>query len=111
MLISCAVTAQLICAFVFLHAKIRFSHEEAQLIVRFYSLTYSVDATNNIFDIASMVNDAKRGSPKENTCVQVVMVEKLPHLCIFAAKYISIGEELRYDYGIADLPWRKNVNI
>ena len=58
-----------------------------------------------------MVNDAERGSPKENTCVQVVMVDKLPHLCIFATKDISIGEELRYDYGIADLPWRKKVNI
>ena len=30
-LISCAVTAQLICGFVFAHAKVRFSHEVAHL--------------------------------------------------------------------------------
>ena len=30
-LISCAVTAQLICVFVFAYAKIRFSHNEAHL--------------------------------------------------------------------------------
>ena len=30
-LISCAVTAQLICVFVFAYAKIRFSHSEAQI--------------------------------------------------------------------------------
>ena len=31
MLISCAVTAQLICSFVFAYAKIRFSHVAAQI--------------------------------------------------------------------------------
>ena len=30
-LISCAVTVQLICAFVFAYAKIRFSHTEAHM--------------------------------------------------------------------------------
>ena len=30
-LISCAVTAQLICVFVFAYAKVRFSHDEAQM--------------------------------------------------------------------------------
>ena len=32
-LISCAVTAQLICSFVFAYAKIRFSHNAAQIFV------------------------------------------------------------------------------
>ena len=31
-LISCAVTAQLICVFVFAYAKTRFSHDEAHII-------------------------------------------------------------------------------
>ena len=31
-LISCEVTAQLICAFVFAYAKIRFSHDEAHIV-------------------------------------------------------------------------------
>ena len=32
-LISCAVTAQLICGFVFAYAKSRFSHDAAQIII------------------------------------------------------------------------------
>ena len=32
-LISCAVTAQLICAFVFAKAKVRFSHDVAQILL------------------------------------------------------------------------------
>ena len=32
-LISCAVTVQLICAFVFAYARIRFSHDSAQSFV------------------------------------------------------------------------------
>ena len=57
-----------------------------------------------------MINDAEHGSKEENTCVKIVLVNKQPHLCIFAIKDIRKGEELRYDYGIADLPWRKKVN-
>ena len=34
-LISCAVTSQLICAFVFAYAKIGFSHNEAHLYLGF----------------------------------------------------------------------------
>ena len=32
-LISCAVTGQLICVFVFANAKSRYSHDEAQIII------------------------------------------------------------------------------
>ena len=39
-LISCAVTAQLICVFVFAYAKSRFSHNEAQM--KPLLLTYSM---------------------------------------------------------------------
>lgn len=56
-----------------------------------------------------MINDAEHGSPEENVCVKIVIVDRLPHLCIFALKDIQSGDELRYDYGIADLPWRKKV--
>ena len=35
-LFSCAVTVQLICAFVFAYAKSRFSHDAALLFLRFY---------------------------------------------------------------------------
>ena len=29
------------------------------------------------------------------------------YLVLYALRDIKIGEELRYDYGIKDLPWRK----
>ncbi|KAJ8017776.1 hypothetical protein HOLleu_44588 [Holothuria leucospilota] len=29
-----------------------------------------------------------------------------PHLCLFALREIHSQEELRYDYGQPDLPWR-----
>ena len=34
-LISCAVTAQLICVFIFAYAKIRFSHDVAHIVPKF----------------------------------------------------------------------------
>lgn len=30
-----------------------------------------------------------------------------PHVLIFAGKDIHPGDELRYDYGGGDMPWRK----
>ncbi|KAJ8046142.1 hypothetical protein HOLleu_04718 [Holothuria leucospilota] len=30
-----------------------------------------------------------------------------PRLCLFARRDIGEGEELRYDYGVDDLPWRQ----
>ena len=44
-LISCAVTAQLICAFGFAYAKRRFSHDAARFITGF---TYSRINSNNV---------------------------------------------------------------
>lgn len=62
-----------------------------------------------MLDIGRMVNDAENGTPEENVLVRIVFVNRLPHLCMFASRSIECGEELRFDYGIADLPWRKKV--
>ena len=56
-----------------------------------------------------MVNDVQKGDPLENCSVNVVIVDKVPHLCMFAVRAIEVGEELRYDYGDTKLPWRKKV--
>ena len=51
MLISCAVTAQLICVFVFAYAKSHFSHNEAQLWwvfcnnIAYFSIKTEVEGT------------------------------------------------------------------
>lgn len=33
------------------------------------------------------------------------------YLALYALRDIAIGEELRYDYGVKDLPWRKLKGI
>ena len=45
-LISCAVTAQLICRFVFAYAKSRFSHDAAQIMVILHS--FAKPSSNNV---------------------------------------------------------------
>lgn len=52
-----------------------------------------------------MVNDAKESLA--NCKMRKVLVGSKPILCLFAKRPIEIGEELRYNYGVADLPWRK----
>ncbi len=37
---------------------------------------------------------------------QIVDEEKLPHLCAFAITKITGGEEIVFDYGDPDCPWR-----
>lgn len=54
-----------------------------------------------------MINDAAIGDAMQNCIMKIVEVDKSPHLCIFASRNIQQGEELRYDYGVATLPWRK----
>ena len=68
---------------------------------------FSVDATDDIFDKGRMINDAAKGDTMQNCIMKIVVVDKIPRLCIFASRNIQEGEELRYDYGVATLPWRK----
>ena len=59
-----------------------------------------MDATKTS-GLGKMVND---GTGRNANCkVQVVD----GHLCLFAIMDLPIDTELRYDYGIPDLPWRK----
>ena len=75
----------------------------------FFIFTFSIDATNDIFHQGRMVNDAEKGDAKQNCVMKIVEVDNNPHLCIFATKDIEAGEELRYDYGVPNLPWRKVI--
>ena len=69
---------------------------------------FSVDATNDTGgSLGRLVND----SPTGNSYMRRILVNQQPHLCLFASKDINIGEELRYDYGVKDLPWRTKVGI
>ena len=42
-----------------------------------------------------------------NCYTKVITMDGRPYVLIFAGKDIDPGEELRYDYGGGDMPWRK----
>ena len=66
---------------------------------------HSIDATTDDGQVGRLVND----SPDGNCRMKKIMVGKQPCLSLFASKDIAIGEELRYDYGVMDLPSRVKV--
>ncbi|KAG1971958.1 N-lysine methyltransferase KMT5A [Pimephales promelas] len=55
------------------------------------------------FSLGRLVND----ETKDPTCkMRTVEVSGKPHLCLFAVRDILPGEEITYDYGNSDWPWR-----
>ncbi|KAJ8020462.1 hypothetical protein HOLleu_40060 [Holothuria leucospilota] len=54
-----------------------------------------------------MVNDAT--GTDRNAVMKKVIYNGQPHLCLFALRDVSEGEQLFYDYGQPNLPWRKQV--
>ncbi|XP_033101539.1 uncharacterized protein LOC117104801 [Anneissia japonica] len=43
-----------------------------------------------------------------NAKVKVLVISGKPALCLFSLRNIAEGEEILYDYGVKDLPWKKN---
>ncbi|XP_067460385.1 uncharacterized protein [Thunnus thynnus] len=41
--------------------------------------------------------------------MRIITVDRKPHLCLFAIKDIRPGEEITYNYGDSDWPWRLKV--
>ena len=73
-------------------------------------ITDSVDSTVNTgHGLGRFVNDSVASA--SNCKMRVVVIDKTPHLALFATKTIYANEELRYDYGVTGLPWRNEVNI
>ena len=66
--------------------------------------SFSVDATFSK-GLGRLVNDAP--SNKSNSVMRKVKEGSETYLVLYALRDIKIGEELRYDYGVKDLPWRK----
>ena len=52
-----------------------------------------------------MVNDSPR--QKANSTMKRIAVKGRTYLCLFAVKDLEENTELRYEYGLTDLPWRK----
>ena len=52
-----------------------------------------------------MANDGL--AAERNAKPKVIKVDGKPRICLFALRRIQRNEEIRYDYGDKDLPWRK----
>ena len=79
--------------------------EFASAFYSFASFVSSIDATVPDQSLGRLVNHDRNG----NCVMKKVMVDKEPFLCLFAATDVSGGTELRYDYGVSNLPWEVKV--
>ncbi|CAH3186026.1 unnamed protein product, partial [Porites lobata] len=66
--------------------------------------TYCNDATFSE-GLGRLVNDER--ATKSNCHMKKIAHNNKVNLCLFAKKDIPANTELRYDYGVSDLPWRK----
>lgn len=66
----------------------------------------SVDAAKEDGSLGRIVND---DHINPNAKMKYLTVEGKPHLCLFATRDISPGEEITYNYGESDWPWRCKV--
>ena len=75
-----------------------------------YLLNYffSIDATFSKRK-GRYVNDAARHEELCNAEIRMLYVNYNPVLALFARRFIHAGEEIRYDYGTTDLPWRSKT--
>ena len=68
---------------------------------------FSIDATRDDGSLGRLVNDEHR---RPNCKMKNINVNGSPHLCLFALMDIKRGEEISYDYGGEDCPWRTEVS-
>ncbi|XP_011661625.2 uncharacterized protein LOC105437092 [Strongylocentrotus purpuratus] len=71
-------------------------------------ITHCIDAYDSMTN-GRYANDAK--GLNENATVRKVVVDGNPHLIIMSKTEILAGEEIRYDYGNPNAPWRASINI
>ena len=80
----------------------------------FFSILFSIDATKHNKQLGRLVNDGDGVHEPVNCVMRKLPFDpsctSSPPICLFALRDIQPGEELRYDYGNPELPWRK-VNI
>lgn len=66
----------------------------------------SIDSTLEVDSGQWMGRLVNHGTHREQNCkMRCIEVNQVPKLCLFAIRDIPAGEELLYDYGVADLPW------
>jgi len=66
-----------------------------------------LDATNSTRPAPGRyVNDAPHRDPACSCRLKACYIDNMPRLLVYAKRNTSPGEELRYDYGTSNLPWR-----
>ncbi|KAK5931463.1 hypothetical protein CesoFtcFv8_000240, partial [Champsocephalus esox] len=68
---------------------------------------FCVDAAKEDNSLGRLVND---DHVNPNCKMKLIKVDGKPHLCLFALKDISPGEEIAYDYSDSDWPWRCKIS-
>lgn len=66
----------------------------------------SIDAAKEDESLGRLAND---DNVNPNAKMKYLNVQGKPHLCLFATGDIFPGEEITYDYGDANWPWRDEV--
>ncbi|XP_063353720.1 histone-lysine N-methyltransferase EHMT2-like [Pelmatolapia mariae] len=70
---------------------------------KFDGKLWCVDASQEDGSLGRLVND-NHISPSAK--MKILNINGKPHLCLFASRDISPGEEIDYNYGDSDWPWR-----
>ncbi|XP_054908272.1 uncharacterized protein LOC129374093 [Poeciliopsis prolifica] len=68
---------------------------------------WCIDASQEKNSLGRLVND---DHINPNCTMKKILVDGKPHLCLFANKDINPGEEITYNYGGNDWPWREKVD-
>ncbi|XP_039519797.1 uncharacterized protein LOC120473826 isoform X4 [Pimephales promelas] len=74
---------------------------------RFNGKQLWVDAAKEDDSLGRIANDSHKNP---NSKMKTITVDRKPHLCLFAIKDISPGEEIMYNYGDSDWPWRSKIS-
>ncbi|XP_073716136.1 uncharacterized protein [Misgurnus anguillicaudatus] len=86
-------------------------HSELEVFLfefRFDGRQLWVDASKDDGSLGRLVND---DHVNPNSKMKIITVNRKPHLCLFAVKNISPGDEIMYNYGDSDWPWRNKVTF
>ncbi|XP_041918254.1 uncharacterized protein LOC121682254 isoform X3 [Alosa sapidissima] len=67
---------------------------------------WCIDAAQEDGSLGRLVNDE---NIRPNCKMKKLIVEGKPHLCLFALRNIIPGEEITYNYGGTDWPWRNKI--
>ncbi|KAK2834588.1 hypothetical protein Q7C36_015289 [Tachysurus vachellii] len=57
------------------------------------------------------LGDVNDGHITPNSKIKIISLEGKPHLCLFASRGIRPGEELTYNYGDSEFPWRSKLQV